>query len=95
MRHDLTWVRHNERGNVVTLCKCRSGAPGQGPGEPGRAASDCPSPIGPGPAEVLSSGEELLDKARAVAGRIEGRVWTTLVVIGAQTGPTPQPEIGK
>jgi serine/threonine-protein kinase RsbW len=24
MRHYLSWVRHNDRGNCVTLCKCRS-----------------------------------------------------------------------
>ena len=24
IRHFMTWVRHNERGNVIVLCKCRS-----------------------------------------------------------------------
>jgi serine/threonine-protein kinase RsbW len=26
MRHCMTWVRHNHRGNCVTLCRCRSAA---------------------------------------------------------------------
>jgi serine/threonine-protein kinase RsbW len=24
MRHYMTWVRYNDRGNAVTLCKCRT-----------------------------------------------------------------------
>lgn len=36
------------------------------------------NPISPEHVEVLSTGEELLDRARSVARRIEGRVWAVI-----------------